>query len=77
MKKSDVIINIFDNGNRWEWLYCTKDQDETKNGFQAGKIESVTSTDSFESKEKALADLENYIKKYHLKKPNRIFYKEN
>lgn len=73
MEKGDAIIHFIDKDKTYQWLYCTKDQDKIKVGFEAGKLESITSTSSFDTKEKAIADLNRYINENHLKKPNIIY----
>ena len=76
MKKSDAIIHFIKAVKKYQWLYCTKDQDETKVEFEAGKLEGITSANTFDSKEDAIVNLNKYIKQHNLEAPNRIMFGE-
>jgi len=76
MKKGDAIIHPIKSTKRYQWIYCTEDQDETKAVFEAGKFKCTTSERSFISKEDAIINLNKYIKQNDFEKPNRIMIGE-
>ena len=71
MEQGDVIIHFIDKEKKYQWIYYTKDADQAEtNKFKVGKIESITSTRFFDTKEEAVTDLNKYVENHHLKKPN-------
>jgi|GEM_PF-6858041 len=73
MEEGDVILHRINNTNRYQWIYCRKSTEiNNTDEFAAGNFDAIVSPSRFDTEKDAIANLNEYINKYQLKKPNII-----